>query len=137
MYESRLFSVLKLAYSPLSNYDFTIVRDDKIIINSINSTKLYVIAQRPVLTIEGFRIDDEDSNNLVAKFEIHQQGNEARLVCAVPLFQDSFEIPPGSQSKIAINYIYPKSQSDVQEQMPFTNMANFVIANSGGDFFWL
>lgn len=50
MAEQRLFNLIQLAYTPLSNYDFVMVKDDPIIQEFINSGKLYIIAQRPVLT---------------------------------------------------------------------------------------
>ena len=52
MAEQRLINILQLAYTPLSTYDFTMVKDDVIIKDFINSAKLYRIAQRPVLTFE-------------------------------------------------------------------------------------
>jgi hypothetical protein len=136
MSELRLFNVLKLAYTPLSNYDFTVVKDDKIIKNFINEAKLYVIAQRPVLTIEYFQIDDTDPHNKIARFEIHQRGNPEILECELPLFQDAFGIPFGSNTEIAINYIYPKAGSLVQEEMPYREMANFVLRTSIENYFW-
>ncbi|NQX54407.1 hypothetical protein HQN86_12350 [Pedobacter panaciterrae] len=136
MAEQRLFNVLQLAYTPLSNYDFVMVKDDAIIQHFINSGKLYVIAQRPVLTFENFYIDGSDPENPVLKFELHQKGREEKLECEFPLFQDEFNVPFGSRCDIAINYTYPKSEVVYDYKMPFSSMANFVV-NTGDDYYWI
>jgi hypothetical protein len=136
MAEQRLFNVLQLAYTPLSNYDFVMVKDDAIIQQFINSGKLYVIAQRPVLTFEEFYLDSSDIENPVLKFEVHQKGSDEKLVCEFPLFQEEFDVPYGSRCDIAINYTYPKSEVVFQHSMPFSSMANFVV-NTGDDYYWI
>jgi len=136
MSKKRLFNVLKLAYSPLSNYDFVMVRDDAIIRDFINSGKIYLITQRPVLTFENFYMNDRDPNNIILNFEIHQKGNNKKLVCKFPLFQDVIDIPPGSQCHIGINYIFPKPKV-ISNEMPFNGMANFVIKTANDDYCWL
>lgn len=134
----RLINILQLAYTPLSTYDFTIVKDDVIIQEFINSGKLYVIAQRPILTFEKFTLDANDQENPILKFEIHQKGNNEILRCEFPLFQEGFDIPPGTFTNIAINYTYPKSEEKRDDYpMPFSSMANFVISTSDGSFYWL
>lgn len=138
MAEYRLFNLLKLAYTPLSNYDFVMVKDDPIIKEFINSGRLYIIAQRPVLTFEKFYIDVDDPINPILKFEVHQKGTPAILLCEFPLFQEEFNVPLGSRCDIAINYIYPKSEIECEQEqaMPFNSMANFVI-NTGTEYYWI
>jgi hypothetical protein len=85
MSQKRLFNTLQLSYAPWSNYDFVMVRDDAQIQRYVNSGKIYIIAQRPVLIFENFYADDTDPDNLIL-FEIHQKGSEEILTCKFPLF---------------------------------------------------
>jgi len=138
MSEQRLINILQLAYTPLSTYDFTMVKDDLIIKDFINSGKLYVIAQRPILTFENFIIDSADEENPILKFEIHQRGMSDTLICEFPLFQKDFDIPVGTLTSIAINYTYPKSEEKRSDYpMPLMSMANFVVCTPDGSFYWL
>lgn len=134
----RLINFLQLSYTPLSTYDFTIVKDDVIIQEFINSGKLYVIGQRPILTFEKFTLDADNPEDPILKFEIHQKGVSETLRCKFPLFQAGFDIPRGTSASIAINYTYPKSEEKRDDyQMPFSSMANFVISTPDGSFYWL
>lgn len=136
MSEKRLFNVLHLAYAPLSNYDFVMVKDDDFIQHYINTGKIYIIAQRPVLTFENFILNSDDPENPVFEFEVRQKGLKEKLICKFPLFQDSFNIPHGSYCNIAINYTYPKSEGTLDYAMPFSSMTNFVV-NSQDNYFWI
>lgn len=136
MAEQLLINVLNLAYTPLSNYDFVMVKDDPIIKHFINSGKLYLIVQRPILTFENFYVNNNDIENPILKFEVHQKGVSEILECEFPLFQNEFNVPFGSRCDIAINYTYPKSEVMFQHTMPFTSMANFVV-KTGEDYYWI
>lgn len=128
--------MLQLAYTPISNYDFVMVKDDLHIQNFINSGKLYVIAQRPVLTFENFFVDVDDPDNPILKFELHQKGTASILECEFPVFQEEFNVPFGSRCDIGINYTYPKSETVFNHPMPFCSMANFVV-KTGEDYYWI
>jgi hypothetical protein len=60
MSDKRLFNYLQLAYTPISNYDFAEVKTDPRIKNYINSGRIYMIVQRPVLTFEKLNWDKSD-----------------------------------------------------------------------------
>lgn len=134
MGQNALFSYLKLAYTPVSNYDFTIIKDDPIILEYINASSLYIIAQRPVLTFENFNLNPNDQINPYLTFEIRQKGLKKILKCKLFVFQEQLMNVDHRRIKIAVNYIYPKDT--VQDKFPFHNMANFVIASQDGNFYW-
>ncbi|WP_158800213.1 hypothetical protein [Pedobacter sp. L105] len=129
-----LFNFLKLAYSPISNYDFTVIKDDPIIKNYINTSSLYIIAQRPVLTFENFDINPNDQFNPFITFVIRQKGSDSELQCKFPLFQDKLMNSQHQGMNIAVNYIYPETEG--QDKLPFHSVANFVIASLDGEFYW-
>ncbi|WP_367209589.1 hypothetical protein [Sphingobacterium sp. R2] len=86
MESKSLVNQLKLAYSPLSNYDFSILKGDRDIQNALQNSSLYIIAQRPVLSFENIRINKVEGQ---LEFEIHQQDNNAILKCKLPIFQEN------------------------------------------------
>jgi len=134
MGQNALFNYLKLAYTPISNYDFTVIKDDPIIRDYINTSSLYIIAQRPVLTFENFILNPNDQINPFLTFEIRQKDSDKVLYCKFPVFQEQLMNQDHQGLKIAVNYIYPNN--DPQEKFPFNNMANFVIASLDGNFYW-
>lgn len=135
MSEKRLFNVLKLAYTPLSNYDFAMVKDDPIIRNFINSGKIYMIVQRPVLSFENFTFDLTNQRVPDLTFELHQKGIDHILECRMPLYQEKLELNNDIHLDIALNYIYPEPV-DLPDTPPFHGLANFVIKSESNDFYW-
>ena len=80
-----LISKLELAYAPLSNHDFTIVKSEQIIQEILKDSMLYVLAQRPILTFEN--ITESDGGGAIT-FEICMQGNDNKLICELPYYQE-------------------------------------------------
>lgn len=89
-----LFNQLLLAYSPLCNYDFTILKKDPIIQEIIEKSSLYVIAQRPEIRFDNI-INNENEKTI--EFEIRQHNNPNILKCKVPLFQENIATDPKNE----------------------------------------
>lgn len=79
-----LSTKLKLAYAPLSNHDFTIIKSEKIIREILKGCMLYVIAKRPLMTFQNVNFSEVES---ILFFEIHKQGTDKVLKCSLPLYQ--------------------------------------------------
>jgi len=135
MNEKRLFNILQLAYSPLSNYDFAMVKDDPIISNFINSGKIYMIVQRPILSFENFTFDLTNQKSPILTFEIHQEGTNNILECRMPLYQKKLDLNNDRHLEIALNYTYPEPV-DLPDTPPFNGLANFVVKSERNDFYW-
>ena len=73
MNRKSIANKLELAYSPLTSYEFAIVKDDKYIEQALERACLYVIGQRPVITFENLVHNFLDNS---ISFEIHQKGNK-------------------------------------------------------------
>jgi hypothetical protein len=76
-------SKLKLAYPPISNYDFSIVRDEPAVQEMLREGMLYIICQRPILTFENISTSEDGQ----VFFEIHQQQNMEKLDCSFTVRQ--------------------------------------------------
>lgn len=86
-----LMNQLQLAYSPLCNYDFTILRSDVVIQSIIENSSLYVIGQRPEIRFDNI-INNENEKKV--EFEIRQKNNPKVLKCKLPLFQEYIATDP-------------------------------------------
>lgn len=86
-----LFNQLLLAYSPLCNYDFTILKRDPIIQEIIENSSLYVIAQRAEIRFDNIVNNEEEK---LIEFEIRQYNNPNILKCKVPIFQENIATDP-------------------------------------------
>ncbi|RFZ91225.1 hypothetical protein D0C36_20020 [Mucilaginibacter conchicola] len=75
---------LRLAYPPISNYDFTFVRTEKIVQQLLAESMLYIIVQRPLMTFENVIIFEDELT-----FEIHKQSCTEVLMCKMPIRQTS------------------------------------------------
>ncbi len=135
MAEKRLFNILKLAYAPLSNFDFVMVKDDPLIKEFINSGKIYMIVQRAVLSFENLTIDLADQMAPILTFEIHKKGLSDFLKCQMPLYQEKLLLHNDSVLHLAVNYHYPKPIESPGE-MPFNGLANFVIESERNNYYW-
>lgn len=82
---SGFAATLELAYAPLSNHDFTLLKRESIFQQILQGGMLYAICQRPMLTFENITISPDIS---VLHFEIHLQSTAHKLVCALPLQQE-------------------------------------------------
>ncbi len=89
-----LMNQLSLAYSPLCNYDFTILKTDPVIQNIIENSSLYAIVQRPEIRFD--KITNNEEEKYIA-FEIRQHSNPNVLKCKVSLFQEHIATNPGKE----------------------------------------
>ncbi|MBT9394814.1 hypothetical protein KLP40_16730 [Hymenobacter sp. NST-14] len=81
-----ILNQLELAYSPLSNFDFTALKKDIDIQKLIERSSLYIIAQRPELRFDNIMHDEEAR---CVSFDIVQNGNDDVLNCVLPIFQEN------------------------------------------------
>lgn len=85
MEQKVLINHIELTYTPLSNYDFTILREDNIIQQALEKSSLYVIAQRSEMRFDNVQIHRKNES---LTFDIRQHNNPSTLKCTLPLFQD-------------------------------------------------
>lgn len=85
MDQKLIFNQIELAYSPLSNFEFTILKEDEIILSAIEASNVYVIGQRAILSFENIEIVSDEQ---ILYFEIHQKDNPNVLKCRLPYLQD-------------------------------------------------
>jgi len=88
-----LTSKIKLAYPPISAYEFEHLKTEKVVQDYIQNAMIYVLAQRPVLSFEKIELAEfEDCMGI--SFEIHKQGSESVLKCNLPFLQAEIESDP-------------------------------------------
>jgi len=78
-----IINQIELAYSPMSNYAFNILKNDIAIQKALEQSHLYIIAQQPVLSFENI-VPDEDEK--LIRFEIHKKNSDNVLKCELPFF---------------------------------------------------
>jgi len=105
MDRKSIMNQLKLAYSPLSNYEFNFLKDDKIIEEIIEDASIYIIAQRPILSFENVTSNKEE---LLLEFEIHQKNNPNILKCKFPYLQEPIGASSDKDIIMAVNTIDPE-----------------------------
>ncbi len=118
-----LLNQLELAYSPLTAYEFAVVKNDKLIERALKRSSLYVIAQRPAITFENLYSDNKEFK---LNFEIHQQGNVNILKCELPFDQEIFGLIKDNEVEIAINYL----NDSLKEENPFSNIHGFSLLSN-------
>jgi hypothetical protein len=75
---------LQLAYPPVSNFDFTNVRDEPAVQQWLHDSMIYMIVQRPVLSFDKVVILDD-----FMEFDIIQQGVSHSVHCLMPVRQSA------------------------------------------------
>ncbi len=100
MNSKSFLSKLSLAYAPMSNYEFTFLKAEKIIQEILADSMLYIIAQRPMLTFENIKEIPESES---VYFEIHMQGSNNCLRCELPYYQK--EIGKDNTKQIIIHFM--------------------------------
>ena len=121
MNRKSLLNQLELAYSPLTAYEFAIIKDDKLINKALDNASIYIIGQRPVITFENVM---PDPTLYQLNFEIHQKGNPNILKCRLPFDQELFGLIENNVIDIAFNYL---DKSIKQESPPFHNIHGFSL----------
>ncbi|MES2864428.1 MAG: hypothetical protein V4666_09945 [Bacteroidota bacterium] len=122
MNRKSIANKLELAYAPLTNYEFAIVKDDKYIERALERASLYVIGQRPVITFENLVPNFLDYS---ISFEIHQKGNTNILKGKLPLKQASISGVFGDTIAIALNFL---DKEDIKNKPPFGNLYGFSLS---------
>lgn len=116
MYHSGNATKLKLAYPPISNHDFTIIKKEKIVQQILESSTLYMITQRSLLTFENITFSD---NTGTLHFEIVQNGTGKSVNCSLPLYQEY--IGKDENQPIEV-YFYSHDKKWNQTTLPLTNV---------------
>ena len=124
MEQKLLLNQLKLAYSPLSNYDFSILKHDDVVQNALENSSLYIICQRAVLSFENLK---PNQKNQGLDFEIVQKGNSSRIKVTLPLFQEN--LAKENQDKIVINF-GSIDANNVFENENLNNIHGFKLYNN-------
>lgn len=123
---------LKLAYAPLSNHDFTIVKAEKIVQQILEGSMLYAITQRPLLTFEN--ITHEEATETL-HFDIFQQGTNLNVNCSLPLYQE--HIGQDETKPVEVNFgSYDKNWN--QTALPLTDLNGIQFYDHESNFLlWL
>jgi hypothetical protein len=127
---NALINQLELAYSPLSNYAFQILKKEPIIREILKESSLYIITQRPVITFENLRVDEESARII---FEIRQKQNPNILEVEVPLFQKYLATDPANRIELQLSS--PDKNNDLSKT-PFFNLSGFKILEAGEFVVW-
>lgn len=118
-----IINQLELANAPITAYEFSITKNDKDIIRSLEKSSLYVIAQRPVFTFENLTIDNIE---YCINFEIHQKKKPNILHCKLPLIQKVVGSTDRDTIHISFNYLDKKTK---HTQPPYGNLHGFSLSN--------
>jgi len=116
MERKSLLNQLELAYSPMCNYDFNILKHDPIIQYILKSSSLYVIVQRPEISFENIIPNEEEK---YIQFEIHQKNNPEILKCKLPFFQENIATDP---EKEVILYLGSNDPNNKLDRIPIKNI---------------
>lgn len=127
MDRKSLINQLQLAYSPMCNYDFNILKHDPIIQELLRSSSLYVLAQRPELSFENIVPNEEEKH---IDFEIHQKNNPQVLKCRLPFFQESIATDPEKEVLLYLGSNDPSHKFDI---LPITNVHGIKFYESSID----
>jgi hypothetical protein len=121
MNRKSLFNQLKLAYSPLTTFEFAKLKDDKDIIKALEKSSLYIIGQRPIISFQNV-VPDYNNQQLI--FEIHQKGNSNILECKLPLIQPGIGSVEQDELAVAFNFF---DKSNAQKTFPLYDVHGFSI----------
>ena len=131
MKQSVLATYLSLAYPPIANYDFTFIREEKVVQDYLKNSQLYMISQRPKLIFDNVFIDTDQNIH----FEIPQETLDYKILGVLPIRQTAFltnldedvYLELGSYDK---NYKFDKA--------PFNNLDGFKFYDKDQKFIsWL
>lgn len=121
-----IFNYLELAYSPVSNYVFSIIKEDELFRELTKTSTLYIIAQRPELTLDNFHLQNADRGQLIALFEIRQKGNTSVPQCELPLYQAAMASDITKEIKFHFEYALPKPDP-LPQSFPQGNIVNLLL----------
>ena len=119
---------LALAYAPISNYDFTIVKKEKIIQQVLNESMLYIIAQRAELTFENVDISKKDG---ILRFNIKKKDSEDLLICQLSIHQELLEQDQSKYVEIKCGFY---DTEILNKTFPANGVDGFHFFDSSGKF---
>jgi hypothetical protein len=121
MKNKSIINQLKIAYGTLTNYEFSIVKNDPSIELALDRASLYIIAQRNVISFENIVPNQKDN---LLEFEIHQKNNPNILKCRLPYLQETIGATGEYEIHLALNYIDKKN---IQDKPPIGNVYGFSL----------
>lgn len=86
-----LTTKIKLAYPPISAYEFEILKEEEVVQGYFKNAMIYVLAQRPVLSFQKVEAKQFEQCNGIS-FEIHKQGSDSILKCNLPFKQIALDV---------------------------------------------
>lgn len=122
-----IINQLKLAYSPLSNRDFALLKDDTAIQANLMNSCLYAICQRSELYFSSLNYNSDDG---ILDVEIRQENNSHVLQILIPLFQSCFKIDP---TKYVLIYAASHNPNSYLDSMPMKFVSGFRIHEGEDD----
>ncbi|MFC5270305.1 hypothetical protein [Adhaeribacter terreus] len=122
---------LQLAFSPICNFDFSIIKSDPILQNILKESRIYIIAQRPVLSFENI-VPNIDEGEI--QFEIRQIGNPSFLKCKLPIFQNDITLDKSEYIFLSL------SSNDINNKVasiPINNIHRISLIQKDDYIFWI
>ena len=133
MSKKSLFSYLELAYSPICNYVFSLIKNDEHFKNLTSESTLYIIAQRKELTFEALTFEFSKPNQIICYFEIRQKGNPEVLKCELPVYQPNLAADSSREIRFHFEYGLPKP-NPLPQTFPQNNIINLHFSYHDGTF---
>jgi len=121
-----LINQLELGYSPMTAYEFTLNKKDKLIEKALEFSSLYILAKRPVITFENITFDYIQYR---LNFEIHQKNNSKTLKGSLSLIQEEVSKKDDTIA-VAFNFL---DNNIIQKTEPFNNVHGFSLVEVNGD----
>jgi hypothetical protein len=128
-----IINYLELAYSPVCNYDFALIKQDEYFQSLTSNSTLYIIAQRKELTIESLYPKFIEPNQILLFFEIKQKGNSSNLKCELPIYQPNLASDINREVRFHFEYALPKP-NPMPKKFPQFNIRNLVFSYHDGTF---
>ncbi len=126
MKETRLFNKLMLSQCPLSNFDFSYLKSEKLLLDILEQSNIYMIVQRPVLYLQNLYVDHSNCKRPLMKFQIKQKGTENTLQCEFPFRQQA--LGNTESEKILFHFCVDyEFQQAKQSDPPFNHIINMLI----------
>jgi len=128
---SGLQSKLRLAYPPVSNYEFVHLKKEQIVQEHIKDSMIYIICQRPMLAFKKLTFNE---NQDTMYFEIHKRGISEILECEIPLYQKAIEMDENKKVIIEFGTHDPVTNTSSK----FENIHGLTFFNEQQEFlFWI
>jgi hypothetical protein len=137
MSKKVLLNYLELAYNPICNYAFSLIKNDELFHKLTERSTLYIIAQRQELTFESLNLKPIEGNQVMCYLEIRQKGNPSILKCEFPIYQPNIADDIKREIRFHFEYSYPKP-NPLPQALPQGNIINLILSYHDGTFIsWL